>query len=264
MAPGLGRAVHVARWRDALDYLDPVHEAVVARLMILSRHLAGSREASRTLTPALPRPSFKVLLALRRLGAPYTASPSAGSADHRGLSRGALLGPPRPAGGRRGWRSARSTATTGAGCTSGSPPPGAAPSTGTRSSQGRDEAALLSALSPADRQEGSPAGRPAPLAGARASRAQPGLAPVGGADADLVAVRVGEHPEGRGRLVRDEARRPRRARPGAVPRPPRAAPRCRGGTAAGPRRWRRGPSGTTACCCGPRSRRSRAMKPCAS
>ena len=30
---------HVARWRDELDYLDPVHESIVARLMILSRHL---------------------------------------------------------------------------------------------------------------------------------------------------------------------------------------------------------------------------------
>ena len=56
---------HVARWRDELDYLDPVHEAVVARLMILSRHLAGTRDAAHA-DAALPRPSFKILLALRR------------------------------------------------------------------------------------------------------------------------------------------------------------------------------------------------------
>jgi DNA-binding MarR family transcriptional regulator len=85
---------HVARWRDELDYLDPVHEEVVARLMILSRHLARSRDDAHT-AARLPRPSFKILLALRRLGPPYTASPS-DLADHLGLSRGALsarLGP---------------------------------------------------------------------------------------------------------------------------------------------------------------------------
>jgi len=85
---------HVARWRDELDYVDPVHEAIVGRLMILSRHLASARTAAHTDT-GLPRPSFKILLALRRLGAPYTASPSE-LADHLGLTRGALsarLGP---------------------------------------------------------------------------------------------------------------------------------------------------------------------------
>ena len=53
---------HVARWRDELDYLDPVHEAIIARLMILSRHLAGTRDAAHA-DAALPRPSFKILLA---------------------------------------------------------------------------------------------------------------------------------------------------------------------------------------------------------
>jgi DNA-binding MarR family transcriptional regulator len=90
---------HVARWREELDYLQPVHEAIIARLMILSRHLAGSRDDAHT-AAGLPRPSFKILLALRRLGAPYTASPS-DLADHLGLSRGALsarLGPLEEAG----------------------------------------------------------------------------------------------------------------------------------------------------------------------
>jgi len=85
---------HVARWRGELDYLDPVHEAVVARLMIISRHLARARDTALT-DAALPRPSFKILLALRRVGPPYTASPS-DLADDLGLSRGALsarLGP---------------------------------------------------------------------------------------------------------------------------------------------------------------------------
>ena len=48
---------HVARWRDELDYLDPVHEAVVARLMILSRHLAGTRDAAHRTPRSLARRS---------------------------------------------------------------------------------------------------------------------------------------------------------------------------------------------------------------
>jgi DNA-binding MarR family transcriptional regulator len=90
---------HVERWREELTYLDPVHEAVVARLMIVSRHLSRAREVAHA-DAALPRPSFKILLALRRLGPPYTASPSE-LADHLGLSRGALsarLGPLEDAG----------------------------------------------------------------------------------------------------------------------------------------------------------------------
>src|SRR3954464_14547640 len=85
---------HVARWREELDYLEPVNEEIVARLMILSRHLAGSRVVAHG-RAGLPRPAFKILLALRRLGPPYPASPS-DLADHLGLTRGALsarLGP---------------------------------------------------------------------------------------------------------------------------------------------------------------------------
>jgi DNA-binding MarR family transcriptional regulator len=79
---------HVARWVEELPYLDPVHEAIVARLMIVSRHLGGRREAAHR-ENELPRPSFKILLALRRLGRPYTANPSQ-LAESLGLSRGAL------------------------------------------------------------------------------------------------------------------------------------------------------------------------------
>jgi len=140
---------HVARWRDELDYLDPVHEAIVARLMILSRHLAGSRDTAHT-EAGLPRPSFKILLALRRLGPPYTASPS-DLADHLGLTRGALsarLGPLEEDGlitrsvdrGDRRRVHVRLTAA------------------GRRAFdrharlEGRDEAALLGVLSPADQR----------------------------------------------------------------------------------------------------------------
>ncbi|WP_028652424.1 MarR family winged helix-turn-helix transcriptional regulator [Nocardioides halotolerans] len=85
---------HVARWRGELDYVDPVHEAIVGRLMILGRHLSGTRAVAHADT-GLDRPSFKVLLALRRVGPPYVASPSE-LAAYLGLSRGALsarLGP---------------------------------------------------------------------------------------------------------------------------------------------------------------------------
>jgi DNA-binding MarR family transcriptional regulator len=140
---------HVARWIDELDYLDPVHEEIVARMMILARHLAGSRDAAHV-DAGLPRPSFKILLTLRRLGPPYTASPS-DLADHLGLTRGALsarLGPLEDDGlitrtldtGDRRRVHVRLTAK------------------GRRAFdrharlEGRDEAALLDALSPADQR----------------------------------------------------------------------------------------------------------------
>lgn len=83
-----------AAWAEELEFVDPVHEAVVARLMVLSRHLSGAR-ASTHATSGLTRASFKILLALRRVGTPYVASPS-DLAESLGLSRGALsarLGP---------------------------------------------------------------------------------------------------------------------------------------------------------------------------
>jgi DNA-binding MarR family transcriptional regulator len=141
---------HVARWGDELDYLDPVHEAVVARLMILSRHLSGTRQDAHTVA-GLPRPSFKILLALRRLGPPYTASPS-DLAGHLGLSRGALsarLGPLEAAGliartldqDDRRRVHVRLTA------------PGRRAFDRHARLEGRDEAALLSALSPTDQRK---------------------------------------------------------------------------------------------------------------
>ncbi len=79
---------HVARWRQELPWVDPLHEQVVARLMLIAKHLARAREAGFA-DDDLGRASFKVLLALRRLGPPYTARPSE-LADQLGLSRGAL------------------------------------------------------------------------------------------------------------------------------------------------------------------------------
>ncbi len=94
------------------------------------------------------------------------------------------------------------------------------------------------------------------------SSAGGGLAPVGGADADLVAVRVGEHPERRRLVVADQ----RAAGASAACEPllggVAAAPRCRGGSAAAARRWPRAPPGTTACCCGRRCRRPPSRSRC--
>jgi DNA-binding MarR family transcriptional regulator len=68
--------------------MDPLHEQVIARLMLLTKHLAKAREAAFA-DDEIGRASFKVLLALRRLGPPYTAQPSQ-LAEQLGLSRGAL------------------------------------------------------------------------------------------------------------------------------------------------------------------------------
>ncbi|MGW0765692.1 MarR family winged helix-turn-helix transcriptional regulator [Streptomyces sp. NPDC002676] len=79
---------HVAVWARELDWLDPVKEAIIARLAILARHTATVRRA--VLDDAgLKYWQYKVLLMLRRSGPPYESSPSR-LADHLGLSRGAL------------------------------------------------------------------------------------------------------------------------------------------------------------------------------
>lgn len=90
---------HVAAWAKELDRIDPVKEAIFARLAILSRHMNQSRRDVLD-SEGLARWQFKVLLNLRRLGPPYTASPSQ-LADLLGLTRGALsarLGPLEDAG----------------------------------------------------------------------------------------------------------------------------------------------------------------------
>jgi DNA-binding MarR family transcriptional regulator len=81
---------HVAVWSAELDWLDPVQEAIVVRLMILNRHLGQAHRGGE-----LERWRFKVLLALRRGGPPYEASPSE-LADRLGLTRGALSARLRP------------------------------------------------------------------------------------------------------------------------------------------------------------------------
>ncbi|MBL7258729.1 MarR family winged helix-turn-helix transcriptional regulator [Paractinoplanes lichenicola] len=79
--------------------MDPVQEAIIVRLAVLGRHLAQARRAVLA-AGGLEHGQFKILLALRRGGAPYVASPSE-LADRLGLTRGALsarLGPLEAAG----------------------------------------------------------------------------------------------------------------------------------------------------------------------
>jgi DNA-binding MarR family transcriptional regulator len=90
---------HVAVWTKELDWLDPVQEAIFVRLAILARHTAAARRDTLD-SHGLRNWQFKVLLMLRRLGPPYTASPSQ-LAGMLGLTRGALsarLGPIEQAG----------------------------------------------------------------------------------------------------------------------------------------------------------------------
>jgi DNA-binding MarR family transcriptional regulator len=74
--------------------MDPVQEAIIVRLAILSRHLTQSRRAALA-AGGLERGQFKILLALRRGGTPYEASPSE-LAERLGLTRGALSARLRP------------------------------------------------------------------------------------------------------------------------------------------------------------------------
>jgi DNA-binding MarR family transcriptional regulator len=85
---------HVAVWEGELAWLDPVQEAIVVRLAILNRHLGQARRAALR-AGDLERWRFKVLLALRKGGPPYEASPSV-LADRLGLTRGALSARLRP------------------------------------------------------------------------------------------------------------------------------------------------------------------------
>jgi DNA-binding MarR family transcriptional regulator len=90
---------HVARWTGELDWLDPIQEAITVRITIASRYLTGLRRDTLA-EDELARGDYKVLLMLRRVGPPYTTSPSH-LADMLGLTRGALsvrLGPLEQAG----------------------------------------------------------------------------------------------------------------------------------------------------------------------
>lgn len=85
---------HVERWTKELTWMDPVKEAIFVRLAIVARCAHTSR-LDLLDADGMRRWQFKILLMLRRVGAPFSASPSE-LADMLGLSRGALsarLGP---------------------------------------------------------------------------------------------------------------------------------------------------------------------------
>jgi DNA-binding MarR family transcriptional regulator len=85
---------HVERWAKELTWMDPVKEAVFARLAIVARH-ANTSGLDLLEADGMRRWQFKILLTLRRSGSPYSASPSE-IANLLRLSRGALsarLGP---------------------------------------------------------------------------------------------------------------------------------------------------------------------------
>ncbi|MFJ9147799.1 MarR family winged helix-turn-helix transcriptional regulator [Streptomyces sp. NPDC102270] len=79
---------HVEVWAKELGWMDPVKEAIFARLAILARYASQARRDTLD-GDGLRNWQYKVLLTLRRLGPPYTGSPSL-LADHLGLTRGAL------------------------------------------------------------------------------------------------------------------------------------------------------------------------------
>lgn len=85
---------HVDVWTGKLDGFDPIREAIVGRLALLGRHLAGTRRETLG-ESGLKHWQFKVLLMLRRAGPPYERGPSQ-LADQLGLSRGALSARLRP------------------------------------------------------------------------------------------------------------------------------------------------------------------------
>lgn len=79
---------HVEIWARELDSIDPVQEAIFARLGIISRRASAIRRDALE-SDGMRYWQFKVLLMLRRQGPPYEASPSQ-LAEMLGLTRGAL------------------------------------------------------------------------------------------------------------------------------------------------------------------------------
>jgi DNA-binding MarR family transcriptional regulator len=79
---------HIATWSKELDDLDPLQEGIIGRIRLLARHMTeGRQQALRS--GELVVWQLKTLLMLRKLGSPYTTSPSQ-LAAMLGLTRGAL------------------------------------------------------------------------------------------------------------------------------------------------------------------------------
>ena len=141
---------HVETWTRELGWLDPVQEAIVARIQILARH--GARERRATLDAGgLRQWQFKVLLTLRRLGPPYSTSPSH-LADLLGLTRGALSARLRPLE-EAGWLTRETDPGDRRRVHVRLTPAGSAAFERHAATEGRGESALLTPLSPAERDQ---------------------------------------------------------------------------------------------------------------
>ncbi|WP_238015740.1 MarR family transcriptional regulator [Dactylosporangium sp. AC04546] len=136
-------------WERELDWLDPVAEAIFVRLAVLARHMTQARRDGLA-RGGLDHGQFKVLLVLRRLGPPYTTSPSR-LADLLGLTRGALsarLGPIEAA----GWITRGPAGTDRRRVAVRLTEAGSAVFERHAAAEGQAEAALLAGLTPAERQ----------------------------------------------------------------------------------------------------------------
>lgn len=79
---------HIAAWAHELADLDPVQEGIVGRIQLIARHSTQGRQSALR-SGDLTLWQLKTLLMLRKVGAPYTASPSQ-LASMLSLTRGAM------------------------------------------------------------------------------------------------------------------------------------------------------------------------------
>jgi DNA-binding MarR family transcriptional regulator len=79
---------HIAAWSEELADLDPVQEGIVGRVQLIARHSTQGRQSALR-SGDLTLWQLKTLLMLRKVGAPYTASPSQ-LASMLSLTRGAM------------------------------------------------------------------------------------------------------------------------------------------------------------------------------
>ncbi|HYJ69197.1 MAG TPA: MarR family transcriptional regulator [Nocardioidaceae bacterium] len=79
---------HIAAWSEELTDLDPVQEAIIGRIHLLARHSTQGRQHALRSSDLIMW-QLKTLLMLRKVGRPYTASPSQ-LAAMLSLTRGAM------------------------------------------------------------------------------------------------------------------------------------------------------------------------------
>jgi DNA-binding MarR family transcriptional regulator len=79
---------HIAAWSKELTDLDPVQEGIIGRIQLIARHSTQGRQSALR-SGDLTLWQLKTLLMLRKVGPPYTASPSQ-LASMLSLTRGAM------------------------------------------------------------------------------------------------------------------------------------------------------------------------------